>query len=249
MKISSRSQKIVIFSDVHQDIAKLTKIISHEAADINICLGDWFDSHFFDSETNYKSTAIELMDEFLAKNNNITLFGNHDIHYLFDNKYTLCSGYSHKKHELINTALGKHKANVVDKFNWFLFVDDYLCTHAGLSCHFLPSIIKDNEDIYEYLVNQSNDANIKIRSEQPHWFYAAGIARGGPEKKGGLVWLDFDREFAPIEGLSQIVGHTYRKNGRVAEWRNTNNYCIDTNLSEWLVITNGKLEIKNYKDL
>ena len=52
MKISSKGNKILIFSDVHQSIEALIKIISHEKADINICLGDWFDSRFFDSDTD-----------------------------------------------------------------------------------------------------------------------------------------------------------------------------------------------------
>ena len=249
MKISSEKKKILIFSDVHQDINKLSKIISHESADINVCLGDWFDSFFFDSDTDYKSTAIELREDFLTKPNNITLFGNHDLHYFFNNKYTYCSGYENSKRDIIKEALGKDINKVVDSFKWFVFIDEYLCTHAGLSNHFLPPTIQNNEDVYEYLANQANDANIKIRTDQLHWFYGAGKARGGTEKKGGLVWLDFDREFAPIEGLKQIVGHTYRKNNRVTEWRNTKNYCIDTNLSEWMTITNGKFETKNYKDL
>lgn len=249
MKISSDNKKILIFSDPHQDTEKLTKIIRHEAADINICLGDWFDSRFHDLETDYKNTAVELKENFLANPNNITLFGNHDLHYFFDNRYTICSGYSRNNHALINEALGSEKTNVINKFNWFLFVDDYLCSHAGLSNIFLPPTASNNEDIYKYLTNQAIQANINIRTSQPHWFYGAGRARGGPEKKGGLVWLDFDMEFAPIKGLSQIVGHTYRKNAQITEWRNTNNYCIDTNLSQWLTITNGKFEIKTYKDL
>jgi hypothetical protein len=249
MKISSKNQKILIFSDPHQNTEKLSKIISYEAADINICLGDWFDSHFFDLETDYKSTAIELRDNFLKNPNNITLFGNHDLHYFFDNRYTICSGYARRNHDLINETLGNEKADVINKFHWFLFVDEYFCSHAGLSNVFLPPTINNNEDVHQYLTNQTIQANINIRTNQPHWFYGAGRARGGPEKKGGLVWLDFDREFAPIEGLSQIVGHTYRKNAQVTEWRNTNNYCIDTNLSQWLTITNGKFEIKDYKNL
>ena len=249
MRISSENKKILIFSDVHQNIEKFTKIIAHEKADINICLGDWFDSFFFDSDTDYKSTAIELREDFLTKPNNITLFGNHDLHYFFNNKYTYCSGYENNKRDIIKEALGKDINKVVDSFKWFVFIDEYLCTHAGLSNHFLPPTIQNNEDVYEYLANQANDANIKIRTDQLHWFYGAGKARGGTEKKGGLVWLDFDREFAPIEGLKQIVGHTYRKSGRVTEWRNTGNYCIDTDLSEWVTITNGKFEIKNYKDI
>ena len=249
MKVFSENKKILIFSDVHQDINKLSEIISHESADINVCLGDWFDSFFFDSDTDYKSTAIELREDFLTKPNNITLFGNHDLHYFFDNKYTYCSGYENNKRDIIKEALNKDINKVVDSFKWFVFIDEYLCTHAGLNNHFLPPTIENNEDVYEYLANQANDANIKIRTDQFHWFYGAGKARGGTEKKGGLVWLDFDREFAPIEGLKQIVGHTYRKNGKVTKWRNTKNYCIDTNLSEWVTITNGKFEIKSYKDL
>jgi hypothetical protein len=249
MKINSKGNKVLIFSDVHQNIEKFTKIISHEKADINICLGDWFDSFFLDSDSDCASASAELKEEFLSKPNNITLFGNHDLHYFFNNKYTYCSGYENRKRDIIKEALGKDMNKVVDSFKWFVFIDEYLCTHAGLSNDFLSPTIQNNEDVYEYLANQVNDANIKIRTDQLHWFYGAGKARGGTEKKGGLVWLDFDREFAPIEGLKQIVGHTYRKSGKVTEWRNTGNYCIDTDLNEWVTITNGKFEIKNYKDL
>lgn len=248
MKISSQGKKILIFSDVHQDIDKLTKIIYHEAADINICLGDWFDSFYFDLDINYVSTAVELKETFLSKPNNITLFGNHDLHYLFDNKYTLCSGYSPDNHRLINEALGKAKTDVVNKFNWFLFVDDYLCTHAGLHKSFIPSVL-GNEGIYDYLTIQSNDADIKIRTNQPHWFYQAGYVRGGSQKKGGIVWLDFDQEFFPIENVSQIVGHTFRKKAKIQAYGKTDNYCIDTNLNEYLIIQNGKFEVKTFNKI
>ena len=46
MKISSSNKKILIFSDPHQELDKVKKIIQAEKADINVCLGDWFDSHF-----------------------------------------------------------------------------------------------------------------------------------------------------------------------------------------------------------
>jgi hypothetical protein len=246
MKISSQGSKILIFSDVHQNIKKLAKIIAHEKADVNICLGDWFDSFSFDSDADYKSTAVQLKEGFLTKPNNITLFGNHDLHYFFDNIHTECSGYMRRNHDIINEALGSEKTDVINKFHWFLFVDEYLCSHAGLGNCFLPPTAKDNEDVYEYLTSQSNDSNIKIRSRQRHWFYGAGRARGGSQDKGGLVWLDFNHEFVPIKRVKQIFGHTNRKNGRVAERQNSGNYCIDTGLNECVTITNGKFEIKNY---
>mgnify|MGYP001233479350 CR=1 FL=1 len=61
MKINSQGNKILIFSDVHQNIEKFTKIISHEKADINICLGDWFDSFFLDN-------SICLLGKYINEN-------------------------------------------------------------------------------------------------------------------------------------------------------------------------------------
>ena len=247
MKINSKGNKLLIFSDVHQEIDKLAKIIKHEGADINICLGDWFDSHFIDKDEDVQKTAFFLKD-YLA-GGNVTLFGNHDLHYFFANKYTICSGYEHRKSQVIDKTFGEDKLTIIDKFSWFLFLDEFLCTHAGLHYNFLPSIIKNNEDVYEYLTIQANDANIKIRTKQFHWFYGAGYSRCGDQPKGGIVWLDFDREFAPLKIMPQIFGHTYRRKGKIQTHCKTENYCIDTNLNEWMTITNGKLEIKNYKNL
>lgn len=247
MKISSKNQKILIFSDAHQEVDKLEKIIKHEAADTILCLGDWFDSHFADKDEDVEKTAFFVKD-YLVRGG-VTLFGNHDLHYFFANKYTTCSGYEYRKVQVIDKIFGEDKTNIVEKFNWFVFIDEFLCTHAGLHYNFLPSTISNSEDLYGYLTIQGNDANIKIRTKQFHWFYGAGYSRGGNQPKGGIVWLDFDREFAPLKIMPQIFGHTYRRKGEIQTHCKTNNYCIDTNLAEWITITNGKMEIKNYKNL
>lgn len=249
MKISSDNKKILIFSDPHQELDKVKKIIQAEKADVNVCLGDWFDSFFCDDDKDCEDVAVYLKEEFLPNSKNFTLFGNHDTHYLFNNKYTICSGYEKRKADIINKTLGKNKEDFVRKFSWFLYVDEYLCTHAGLHKMFIKPFVSSQEDLYEHLTIQTNEANINIRTNQNHWVYTAGRARGGRETKGGLVWLDFDREFAPIEGINQIFGHTYRTQGRIESYAATENYCIDAGLSEWITITNGNMEIKNFKDL
>ena len=48
LKISSNKQKIVIIADPHNNHTKLDTIITKEDGDINICLGDWFDSFNLD---------------------------------------------------------------------------------------------------------------------------------------------------------------------------------------------------------
>jgi hypothetical protein len=249
MKISSNNKKILIFSDPHQELDKVKKIIQAEKADINVCLGDWFDSHFRDDDKDCQNAAAYLKEEFLPSNNNITLFGNHDIHYLFNNRYTICSGYEDRKANIIDKTIGKNKEEFVRKFSWFFYIDEFLCTHAGLHKMFIKPFVYSQEDLYDYLTIQTNEANINIRTNQNHWIYAAGRARGGSQTKGGLVWLDFDSEFSPIEDINQIVGHTHRKQGRIKSYAGTENYCIDTNLNQWITISNGKMETKNYSDL
>ncbi|MGA1047552.1 MAG: hypothetical protein ACO3UU_06055 [Minisyncoccia bacterium] len=68
MKIDSKDKKILIFSDPHQEIDKVDTIIKHEAADINICLGDWFDSFYKDYDSDYKATADYLLNYLDTKN-------------------------------------------------------------------------------------------------------------------------------------------------------------------------------------
>lgn len=246
--LSSAANKILIISDVHQEVEKLDKIINSESADINLCLGDWFDSHFADSDEACERTA-HYIKKFVANPKNITLFGNHDLHYFFDNKFAYCSGFENRKRDIIDSVFGNDKEEVISRFGWFQFVDEYLCTHAGLWKGFIGPMVSGPETLADYLYSQSLDCSIKLRSNQAHWFFGAGLSRGGSQKKGGLVWLDFDREFGPIDWLPQIMGHTYRKRGEIATFPKTKNYCIDTNLSQWLSVMNGQIQIKKFKDL
>jgi hypothetical protein len=248
MTISSTDKKILIISDIHNNVDKLDKIIKAESADINLVLGDWFDSFEYDETHHYAKTAEYLMG-YLSSPNNHTLFGNHDLHYLYYNSYLMCGGYEQRKQSAINQVFGENRLSICKKFDWFAWVDGYLCTHAGLFPDFIDPTAKDSSDINLFLIKERERANVKLISGDDHWFYAAGRARGGHWNKGGLVWLDFDREFAPIKGLNQIVGHTPRRDSKIAKYAKTENYCIDTHLNQWLTFTNDKIEVKSYKDL
>ncbi len=258
LKLSSNKQKIVIVADPHNHYTKLDTIFKKEDGDINICLGDWFDSFNLDDPSDYTATAKYLKDVFLPNPKNYTLFGNHDIHYLFDASVTWCSGYEPWKYKVIDKVLASDRGSIQEKFHWFIVVDDILLTHAGLDNRHLPPVCATNERVFKYLEEQSNDANIKIRTNQRHWFYEAGRSRGGRSAVGGIVWCDFNEEFQPIDELRQIVGHTNQyRTGKAAQYHRegfTNiteayNICVDCNLSEYITITNGKMELKSYYDL
>lgn len=258
IKLDSKHKKIVIVSDPHNHIDKIDVIFKKENADINICLGDWYDSFFYDESFHYENTTKYLMEKFLSDPKNYTLFGNHDLHYLYENDRTICSGYEEWKYNVIGDVLGKNRVSVRNKFHWFIVLDDILLTHAGLDSRLLPPQIKTNNDIFDYLDEQSNQASFKLISNGGHWFYQVGRSRGGMNKTGGIVWCDFDREFEPIEDLRQIVGHTNQWKNAVSKQHHlegfvniieANNICIDCNMNQYLTLTNGKLELKNYSDL
>ena len=65
------------------------------------------------------------------------------------------------------------------------------------------------------------------------------------------MWLDFNDEFEPVDGLNQIVGHTNQRTNGCA-WvfaDNSDNYCIDCFQNQYMVIENKAIKIKNYIDL
>jgi hypothetical protein len=93
-----------------------------------------------------------------------------------------------------------------------------------------------------------------------------GSVRGGKSRVGGLTWLDWDHEFAPIPGVHQIVGHTSGRQIRGRHLRATGsllagaaqnlkmqtalrvgfrsiNWCLDTGLQSWAVVHADRLEL------
>lgn len=251
MNISSKNKKIVVFSDWHQESDKLRKILKHESdADFFVDCGDEFDSFDYDSDYDVQKAA-ELRKETLHDPKFTVLWGNHSVSYAFEsNPYTKCSGYSQRKQQVINKVLGP---NDYKKFKWFCWVDSFLCSHAGLHPYFLPPNIKLTKPaLTAWLTKETEAASIALESGDSHWTFRAGRARGGIQRVGGLLWLDFDREFKSIDGLKTIQGHSPRQSGKIESSRDDpkgNNWCIDCFCNQWLVFEDGKMRIGEYKNL
>jgi hypothetical protein len=249
MFLSSQNKKILVFSDVHQDIKRAKYILEKENYDIVICLGDWFDSYFYNKKEDVIATC-NFLKEWIFKENFYTIFGNHDLPLLYNNPHALCGGFEQSKKDLIIKEFGKSFEKIRDKFLWYIFIDDYLCTHAGLSERFLPYyfdkiFIINKENISNFLKEEAIKAETSLLSGMSHWIYRAGFGRGGSQKVGGLTWLDYETEFERIENLPQIFGHSFNKTIQ----NKNNNWNIDCNLSEYLLIENGKITIKKFIDL
>lgn len=137
-----------------------------------------------------------------------------------------------------------------------MWIDDYFCSHAGINpVHFRPNQEINKLAITKWLDEQIKFAEPSLINNGYHWLYGCGQGRGGRLRAGGITWNCFDSEFEAVEGLKQIVGHTSHSNisnhyldGNM-DIASCDNIDIDCHLNQYLLIQNGKLIIKDYKDL
>jgi len=130
-----------------------------------------------------------------------------------------------------------------DKLNDFIILDDFLLTHAGLHPVYIPSSVKNIEDVKIWLPEQLKRAH-KLRSENVrHWIFNQGY-RMGEDKIGGIFWCDANHEFHPHGNIKQMFGHTHQKEG-VKIFDGGRDFCLDTFLRNYIMVVDGQLEIKS----
>lgn len=205
--------RILILPDVHNRWEKAERVIKLVAPDQVIFLGDYFDD-FGDDPHTIAETA-DWFHHSVNQPNRIHLCGNHDTHYWFaDNPRCRCSGYDQYKSIAINDLVQQRDWQ---KLKFFHVIDDkWLLSHAGVHPAWLnPSKFKAC-DFPEYSLNylkkrlkqDSEACLIALGRFQHHWFTTSGFARGPSPYYGGITWCDWNKEFHPIKGINQIVGHT-----------------------------------------
>ena len=256
MTINSDKNTILVFSDPHQEIERVEYLLKHENYDTVVCLGDWFDSFTHNSEFHVEETC-KFLKKWIFKKNFFTCIGNHDVQYLYDNNTSICSGYERSKDVFITDCLGKLMPEIRNRFKWYLWIDDFLCSHAGVSTYHFPARLDgiNKQSITGWLDDSIKMGEMSLINGGYHWLYGCGAARGGRMSIGGLTWQDFRYEFAPIEGLNQLVGHTphntimKHSDDDTKNLEECKNLDVDCHLNQYLTIFNGKLTIKNFKDL
>ena len=255
-QINSKNNTVLILSDSHQEIDRMEYILKHENYDVVVHLGDHFDSFTHNSEYDLEKTC-KFLKKWIFKDNFFTCIGNHDIHYLYDNNTTICSGYENSKHKFISKCLENFLIPIRDRFKWYIWIDDFLCSHAGVhpSSFANPNQEINKKAITTWLNEQIKFAEPALINGGRHWLYGAGRGRGGMQRAGGITWNCFDSEFEPIEGLKQIVGHTnhstilnHSTDGNL-DFTTCDNLDIDCHLNQYVVIQNQILKIGNYRDL
>jgi len=253
----------LIIPDVHQDIQSVKKIFAVE--DLNsfdevIFLGDWFDSFYEPPKVaSFKDTCLFVRDLVWENNKNkkmVFLVGNHDLAYIYNNKkggYTSvapsitywCSGVTKSK-------IGTFRQVFYDKGlkdDWFLEnfkiahrSQGWIFSHAGMVNRQIPYGFTVDQVIDEVLPDVwLNFRNVAYR--QNALISAVGVARGGQDNTGGLLWLDYHNEFHASSDIGkQVFGHSYVPEP-TATAMNTDyeSWNLDTNLKDYAKIRDGRL--------
>lgn len=239
----------LVIPDVHVKLRKVELILSRESFDKAYFLGDFFDDYHDTPSQN--AVVAKRLNELMLRDDLEFIIGNHDAHYLWPVPMIQCSGYESDKYRAIDETLDKEL--FFKKFKFHHVVDKWLLTHAGLHPSYLPnSLDRTPEAIDEWLKIETIACHKALRTFKKHWFFNAGMTRGGRCAFGGIEWCDFFGEFDKIHGVKQIVGHTFcALDGRTLEpkWFDENNLNLDTNLNHYAIIVDGQVEIKKVLDL
>jgi hypothetical protein len=220
-------------------VEQAEKIIRHVGADEVIFLGDYFDD-FNDDVEMVRETSAWLCNS-VNMPNRIHLWGNHDVHYGYSYQRFQCSGYADWKYWVIHENVER---KVLDKLIWYHFLDNkFLLSHAGLHKLHVPEEIlnlhPDRPVFYKAIKKFLDDAIIHgfraAANSTSHWVFGAGASRGGCQRVGGITWCDFEREFHPIKGLNQILGHTPQGFGTAkwCYWKGNSRVTYHPINSEW----------------
>lgn len=243
--------KTIVIADVHNKIDQVETIIEAEGRDEKYAfLGDWFDD-FNDSEEDARRTAAYLDNLASSLNDNDFYLGNHDAWYLWPTVPGLrCSGNEYYKRREIQYNL--HCGSYWDRVKLFGVEQGWLLSHAGF-----------NPDLYRFWIEDNAGASPELRQKDAKIsctdvlklgrvpdLLAAGRARGGPVPRGGVTWLDWNREFLPIRGVNQIVGHSRgarpRLNEKTTEYGEvlSSNWCLDCDMKYYGILEDGEFTFK-----
>lgn len=243
------SIRTLIIGDLHapKSLAPIDALVERVAPDRVILLGDYLD-HFNDTPADAERIGCWLHTR-MGDSRFTFLLGNHDMSYFFPG-HIHCPGYEVEKAVAFRKVLDTDAFLRIAKLAHWL-EDTTLLTHAGLSRSLVSSEI-GADGLREWLDKEIAAAweDLQKADERPrHWIWRAGRGRLGDQPVGGILWCDFEDEFEPIPGLSQICGHTPRRVVRLRkESDGTINICADAcdayggGPAEVLLYENGNYE-------
>jgi len=249
--------KTIIISDLHNRADWIEDALSSsilQPYDKVVFLGDFFDD--YNDTPEMAANAATWLKHSIRKPNRIHLTGTHDLWYRFPyNRFIIVSGNTEAKAYAIRGILTKEDW---DKLYLYYYEQNFLISHGGVHINLISQYVFEHKDLFDkYIVNKelqldgkeiidkivkpaTIEAINRVKDGHIHPWLDAGIARGGRQSVGGIIWLDWNKEFEPISGLNQIVGHTEQIKPAEKTFGNSRNYDLDTRNRHIGILENGK---------
>ena len=181
-----------------------------------IFVGDYCDAYGLTDE----HIANNLLDVIQFKKDNMNkvelLWGNHELHYLWDEGRYMCSGYRPTMKYIIQPILKDNKDLFECAYEIQTADKKYIWTHAGIAQRWFERYMIYDEDNDE-VKHLKHMTNFQLAEQLNMLFYHNRYAplfyvdpeRGGASLQGGPLWLGKNRLIAdPLKGYTQIIGHT-----------------------------------------
>jgi hypothetical protein len=219
-------KQTVFIGDLHGDLEFIQFIDKQYEGWDKVLVGDYLDSHYW-----LPKICVETLEHVLQmceRGDTKALAGNHELSYMLEGNR--CSGWNSTT-EILTIPLRTKMFQLLQYYLWYP-ENKILVTHGGIT----QPLWRDTELTIDNLA-------IALDAWQHQDFHVSkfgwvGKARGGTAPYGGPFWCDFDEEFKPIYGITQIFGHSP---GRTIRQLGTN---FNINQLE-LMVTREVLEFKD----
>jgi len=220
------AERILIIPDLHNRTDRADYWLAQQF-DSAVFLGDYFDAHD-DTPEDARRVALWLRDH-LTDTRLMFLIGNHDAHYIYPDYGTIAyPGFTREKAEAINEVLQLKDWN---RMRLACMAGSFLVSHAGFSPIWVrpPTLQK--------ILHRCRTAEQRMAKGLFDPVFGNGELPGGAQKYGGPLAMDWGF-FVPIQGISQIVGHTSGSDVRVKPEKSIN-LCLDVGNAEMAAVIQG----------
>lgn len=240
--------KQIAIGDTHGRKSWKEIVKQNPDADRIIFIGDYFDSFDITSQQQFDNFLEICEFKNTSEKEVIMLIGNHDYHYMngINEHY---SGYQPAMRQVFEIALEQNK-NLLQVC--FIDENEYVYSHAGLTESWLYLNGIGSTSIFS-IVDIVND----LFKHKPNnfAFYPGDRSGYGDHIMQPPLWVRPNSLYRDGIKNLQIVGHT--KVNRIEPLKSARQgfYIIDTlennnpELKQYLIIDNGKIEIKSLKKL
>lgn len=219
--------RTLVIPDIHQRVDTLGRILDSQPYDEVVFLGDWFDSHLDPPAVDSFGDTCRMLRHLVTghprRADFVFLVGNHDIQYIHENdrgsrhrvqgdSAYVCTGFSRSKAREFRREFyerGLDDGFFLRRFRAAHTSQGFVFSHAGIAGEHLG----EREDISHFVNVTLREAWVNFRSHRhdgTRLLSDIGRCRGGLAERGGVLWLDWKREFSPSERVGkQIFGHTH----------------------------------------